>query len=207
MSSVIIPKERLTAFQRWEMASFDAQEEAVETRLASAEAALAKIHETARVSGYAEGYSTGLSDSRAAMEGQRLALSELMRGITGEMSNASHAFAANVLDLALDLAKAMLRQALAVNPERILPVVRETLASLPGVNQPALLFLHPDDADLVGRIMGAELVAAGWSVRQDGELGRGGCRIETASSEVDASNPQRWQKITRALGKESAWLA
>jgi hypothetical protein len=29
MSSVIIPKEHLTAFQRWEMASFDADEEAV----------------------------------------------------------------------------------------------------------------------------------------------------------------------------------
>jgi len=207
MSSVIIPKEHLTAFQRWEMASFDAHEEDVETRLASAEATLAKIHETARVSGYAEGYSAGLSDSRASMDGQRQAMNDLMRGITGELTNASHAFAANVLDLALDLAKAMLRQALVVNPERILPVVRETLASLPGVNQPALLFLHPDDAELVSRIMGTELTAAGWTVRNDGELGRGGCRIETASSEVDASNPQRWQKITRALGKESEWLA
>jgi flagellar assembly protein FliH len=207
MSSVIIPKEHLTAFQRWEMASFDANEEDVETRLASADEALAKIHETARVSGYAEGYSAGLSESRAAMDGQRQAMSDLMRGITDELTNASHAFASDVLDLALDLAKAMLRQALAVNPERILPVVRETLASLPGVNQPALLFLHPDDAELVSRIMGTELTTAGWSVRRDGELERGGCRIETATSEVDASNPQRWQKITRALGKDSEWQA
>ena len=54
-----------------------------------------------------------------------------------------------MLDLALDLAKAMLKTALAVRPELVLPIVAEAIHYLPALQQPALLFLHPDDALLV----------------------------------------------------------
>lgn len=201
-----IPKEHMTAFQRWEMTSFDDDAPGEMSRHTTAEEILEKIHETARVSGYAEGYSAGLADSRAATEIQKQAIDQLLYSFSSEMANTSHTLAQNVLDLTLDLTKAMLRQALAVNLERVLPVIREALASLPGTTLPAQLFLNPADADLVNRIMQAELADANWHVRCDASLDRGGCRIETDICEVDASNAQRWKKIAQALGNASDWL-
>jgi hypothetical protein len=32
---------------------------------------------------------------------------------------------------------------------------------------------------------------------------RGGCRIETASNQIDAATSDRWQRIAASLGKES----
>jgi flagellar assembly protein FliH len=94
-----------------------------------------------------------------------------------------------------------------VQPERVLPVVSEAIGYLPTLQQPALLFLHPDDAQLVRERMGAELSAAGWRVLDEAAMERGGCRVETASNQIDASASARWLRIAQALGRESEWLA
>jgi flagellar assembly protein FliH len=78
---------------------------------------------------------------------------------------------------------------------------------LPSLQQPALLFLHPADVLLVNTLMGDQLSKAGWRVVEDGQMARGGCRVETASNQIDASAPSRWQRIAAALGKTSDWLA
>ena len=54
--------------------------------------------------------------------------------------------------------------------------------------------------------MDDELQKAGWRVADDAQLERGGCRIETASNQIDAATGSRWQRIAAALGKESEWL-
>ncbi|MGH8429807.1 MAG: FliH/SctL family protein, partial [Solimonas sp.] len=48
---------------------------------------------------------------------------------------------------------------------------------------------------------------SGWCVVEDAQMERGGCRVETATNQIDASVATRWQRIAAALGKESDWLA
>jgi flagellar assembly protein FliH len=123
-----------------------------------------------------------------------------------EVAQANDVIADDMLDLALDLAKAMLKTALAVRPELVLPIVGEAIRYLPSLQQPALLFLHPDDAALVKDHMQDELNKAGWRVAEDAHMERGGCRVETASNQIDASTSTRWQRIAAALGKDLDWL-
>ena len=114
--------------------------------------------------------------------------------------------AQDMLELSLDLAKAMLKTALAARPELVLPIVSEAIRYLPTVQQPTLT-LNPDDAQLVRKHVGDELAKADWRVSEDPHLERGGCRIDTASNQIDASATSRWQRLANALGKESDWLA
>ena len=101
----------------------------------------------------------------------------------------------------------MLRHALAVKPELILPVVREAIGYLPVLQQPALLILHPQDAEIVRGAIGEELDKGGWRVIEDVHVGRGGCKIDTASNQIDASAASRWQRLANALGKNDVeWL-
>jgi len=74
------------------------------------------------------------------------------------------------------------------------------------VQQPALLVLNPEDVEIVRSHMKEELEKAGWRIAEDMHMERGGCRVETASNQVDASSPIRWQRIADAFGKHSDWL-
>lgn len=215
MSSTRIPKEQLSAYQRWEMASFG-DERPGQQQAAAEEAAkqnaelLAKQREEARLQGYAEGFEqgrlAGLEAGRveAAREAEQLA--QVAAAFGSEVGRANELIADDMLNLALDLSKAMLKTALKVRPELVLPVVSEAIRYLPSVQQPALLALHPQDAELVRNYIADELATSGWRVTEDSNMERGGCRIETASNQIDASMQVRWQRIAEALGNKTDWL-
>ena len=40
----------------------------------------------------------------------------------------------------------------------------------------------------------------------DAAIERGGCRVQTRFGETDATLQTRWAELTRALGRDTAWL-
>ena len=172
---------------------------------------LAAIREEARQAGYDDGHAAGHADALAAGKIATAAELEQVRALAATFSNALHdadqLIASDVLDLALQLAKGMLKTALQVKPELVLPVVRDAIEYLPVLQQPALLVLHPDDAAVVRAGIGEELDKGGWRVVEDPQVGRGGCKVDTASNQIDATAAGRWQRLSHALGKDVDWLA
>jgi flagellar assembly protein FliH len=213
MSSNVIPKEHLTAYQRWELASFGDARSTPQSAAAAAQQAaeqLAQQREEARQQGYDEGFNQGHAAGLDA--GRAEALREVMRirqvadALDAELVRVNETVADDMLNLSLDLAKAMLKTALRVRPELVLPIVSEAIRYLPSVQQPALLVLHPQDAAIVRNHIKDELDKTGWRIAEDMQIERGGCRVETASNQIDASLPVRWQRIADALGKQTDWL-
>jgi flagellar assembly protein FliH len=211
MSNVISSADQ-TACRPWEIASFEGDPHAARqarhagVNLPTIEQ-ISAIQEQARQEGYqaghAEGYAQG--QQKAALETARLR--KLADGFSAEVSQADERISQQVLDLSIDLARAILKTALAVRPELVIPIVKEAVRYLPAMQQPALLFLNPDDAVLVKDRIGDELDKLGWQVADDAHLVRGGCRVETANNQIDASLPTRWQRLAASLSKESDWLA
>ena len=171
---------------------------------------IAKGYEDGIAKGYedglAKGYEEGLIKARAQAEEERQQIKQIAQQFGEEVANANELIAADVLLLAFDVAKAMLKTALPAKPELILPIVKEAVGYLPTVQQPALLVLHPVDAALVSGQMGAELTAAGWRIIENSQLERGGCRVETASNQIDATISTRWQRIADALAVDPSWM-
>jgi len=217
MSDATIPKEQQTAYQRWEMNSFG--DNRASTRNAAGNAAsnkltieqTAQLREEARAKGYAdglaEGRAAGLAQGRAEAAGEITSLQTLAESFSQEIVRADEVISQDLMGLALDIAKAMLKTSLSVHPELVLPIVSEAIHYLPSLQQPAILFLNPTDVAIVKDHMSDELNKAGWRIAEDMHLQRGGCRIETATNQIDASTQTRWQRIAEALGKESDWLA
>ena len=171
---------------------------------------LKTAREAARLQGYADGLAAGraagLEEGRTKAAAELIQLQQIAGSFGAEVAQAHELIAVDLLDLSLDLAKAMLKTALTVRPELVIPIVGAAIRYLPTLQQPALLFLHPADAILVKEHMGDELEKAGWRVAEENHMERGGCRVETASNQVDASTATRWERIAAALGKESEWL-
>lgn len=206
MSSVIIPKEKLTAYQRWEMASFDQDEAAPNGVAKQSDVEMLNIHEAARSTGYAEGYAAGLEAARATMDKQKQALQQMADNLRTEIGRFSQATADEVVKLTLDVAKAMLRQALTVRPELLLPVVQDALGRLPALVHPIQLAVNGEDARLLKEAFADEINSLGLKLRVDNTLTRGGCKIETHASQVDATVESRWKRIALALDQTGDWL-
>lgn len=216
MSRHLIPKEQLSAYQRWEMASFG-DEKPVQLQDLPAQIALptaeqiSAIHETTRLQGYAdglkEGHAAGLAQGHSAAAAERDILLKIAEAFKEQVTRADELIAKDLMDLALDLSKAMLKNALKIRPELVLPIVSEAIHYLPNLVQPALLFLNPKDASLIREHLGAALDDAGWRVKEEPAMERGGCRIETGSNQIDATTQSRWHRIAGALDSQADWLA
>jgi flagellar assembly protein FliH len=164
-------------------------------------------HAEGRAEGHAEGFAAG------SAEGEQAAMQELeqLRTVAASFGNAvaqaDETIAKDVLDLALRLARGMVRTGLDVRPELIMSVVRDAINQLPILQQPALLMLNPQDAELVRHGMAEELATGGWRIVENGSIARGGCRVETASNQIDAQVEARWQRLTHALAANVDWLS
>ena len=227
-----MPKEMQTAYQRWEMASFGderpsaraarnapqapapLQEAAPQLMLPTVEelenlreAARSEGYAAGREAGYADGQSAGAAQANAEAQEERAQLRALAATFSGAVAAADETIAADVLDLALHLARSMVCTTLTVRPELIIPIVREAIDYLPILQQPAILALNPDDIEIVRTALSDELNKGGWRVVADPQVGRGGCKVDTASNQIDAQASTRWARLAHALGKNVEWLA
>lgn len=209
----------LTAWERWELASFDAgqpEKPAVQTAAAQPDLSGVKlptaeeveqIHQQAHDEGFRkgkeDGYEAGFKEgqAKALAEAQRFTqvAAKLERGL-GELEAT---VADDLLALATEIAREVIRQEIAARPETLLAVVREALSQLP--HQHAAIYLHPDDASLLRSYMGDQLTHAGHRIHEDFKLARGDCILEAGGTQVDASVAMRWRRVLEGLGMAAAW--
>jgi flagellar assembly protein FliH len=162
-------------------------------------------HDEGFQAGHDEGFQAGYAEGMKKAEQETAQLAGLMTSLETSLRNADQELSQEVLNLALEVARQMLHQALTVQPELILGVIREAIGTLPHYSQNAHLVLCPADAELVRRQMGDQLGHLGWKITEDTRLERGSCRVETAQSQIDASLEMRWKRIVSALGSDSSW--
>ncbi len=202
MSSTAIPKEQLTAYQRWELNSFDAPKKSDKAVILPTAAQLERLHQQAHEEGYAAGMREG--SERAAADALRLR--QIVAALAEESRRLDQSVADELLALGMAISRQVLRQALALRPELILAVVNEVLGQLPLAHQRAHLILHPEDATLVRQSLGERLKQSGWEIIENAEISRGGCRLEAAECEIDATLEHRWQRVVDAIGNGHAWI-
>lgn len=159
-----------------------------------------------RDEGYQAGYPVGYGEGRekSLAEWERIKL--LKAALDEALEQFDQHLSEDMLDLALALASHVMRNALKFRPEAVLPVIREALASLPQPVQHPQMALHPEDAALVRTLMEEELSHAHCRIVEDSLVARGGCRIKTDASEVDATLQERWARALVALGRDDKWL-
>jgi flagellar assembly protein FliH len=161
------------------------------------------LREAARAQGHAE----GLAEGREQAAGELARLRELVGSLGEAVEGLQQSLAAEVMELAVAVARQVLREAVAVEPAVVLPVIREAVASLPHGHPALRLRVHPEVAQRVEVALRASPLTSGdWQVVADVAIEPGGCRIETASGEIDATLPARWRAVVAALGSEARWV-
>lgn len=223
-----IPGEEIAEAVQWqfgdigdgqsEAALLPAQDEAQETVQEQEDASdlqerLQQVHDAA----FAEGLRQG--QMQAAREGQQRLddyvsgqgrqageqLAAVVRSLEESYAGLQQHMADELLQLACDIARQVVRQELQSGPRALLPVVREALATFVQDSRPSTVRLNPADWKLLESALREEFGGARVQWQPDSAVQPGGCMVECAGAVVDGSLDTRWRRAIAALGLVSAW--
>jgi flagellar assembly protein FliH len=216
MVDLAIPKEQQSAYERWEMSSFsNGNPNASVNRAKKKEApshneSVAQIFEGVRKDAYAkgmqEGFAVGMAKAKEHAKVDKQRFLDLMDAFSLALEGSDELIADDVLSLALDIAKSMMKAKLNIDPSVILPVVMDAIHYLPYVQKPARILVNHDDAKILHDYLGEEISSQHWQIQVDDNVERGGCLVETGANQIDATNEVRWKRITEALAQNNDWL-
>jgi len=203
---------KLTAWERWELASLHGEASVPTAGQATAmpahddpERLRRAAHDEGFREGTAAGHAAGYAAGEAAVQAEARRLAAAAARLDTALDTLEAQIAEDVLALTVELARGVIRQEIAARPEILLAVVRQALAQLP--HQHAAIYLHPDDASLLRSFQGDQLAHAGHRIHEDARLQRGDCVLEAGGSQVDGSLATRWRRVLENLGIEAAWQA
>jgi len=209
-SSKLITSESLTAFERWELpavggarsGSEDLSVDAVRG-LVSAQK-LEEIRKAAAREGFEQGRREGFQAGQHEVQNRVQRLSQVLTALAEPLREVDAQVEEELVALAVAIARQLIRRELKLDPTEIVAVVREALAVLPSHARNIQLVLHPEDAALV-----REKLAVGegderrWRIVEEPTLTRGGCKVATDHSRIDATVEKRLAAaIARVLGGE-----
>jgi len=88
--------------------------------------------------------------------------------------------------LTLTIAKHLVRRELKMDPTQVIGIIRHTVSLLPLSARKIKIHLHPDDAAIVREKLARATGEQEWQLAEDPLMARGGCRLTSENSSVDA---------------------
>ncbi len=167
------------------------------------ENALNNIREKAYQEGFNKGQQAGVASGQQQSEQALQSLSSILDALATPLKYVDEKLEEELVNLTVSIAKQIVRRELKTDPAQIVAVVKESLSFLPSSAENVRVYLNPEDAELVRKIMPVNAGERKWDVFDDPVLNRGSCKVETDSTVVDASFESRIASIAAAiLGSE-----
>jgi len=180
-----------TAFQRWEL-----------PHLLTANQ-MEQVQKQAYEEGFARGQADGLTAAGTQTAARLAQLLAIMNSLAAPLKELDDRAELELVTLAMNAARLIVRRELKTDPAQVLAAVREAMAALPAAARNVRLHLHPEDAVLVREHMKLNEEDHAWKVVEDPALARGGCKVLTDTSQIDASLEARLTAIlATVLGGE-----
>ncbi len=104
-----------------------------------------------------------------------------------------------LVTLAFTVARQLVRRELKADPTQVIAVVRDTVALLPLAARNVRVHLHPEDAALLREKLATPSADRAWTLVEDPVQSRGGCRVTTENSQIDARLETRLGAALSAL--------
>ncbi len=164
---------------------------------------LERIEAQAREEGYARGLEEGRKAGIARYEPQiKTSLQQfeaIMSTLAVPLVQLDDQVEQELLSLVLIIARHLVRRELSTDPGQVVAAIREALNALPIAARNVRLQLHPEDAALVRELLAESEGERAWRILEDPVISRGGCRVLTDVSLIDATVEKRLTAIAAEL--------
>lgn len=220
--SRFIPGEEINAVSQWNFASVDTAALLLTEQVKAREQELERAeHESIRQAGHTQGYTEGFAQGQAhaMLEAQRQIteftenqgreaaqrFASLIEVANQQLKEVEQMAAQGVLAIASEMARQILRHEISVNPNVLLPILREALGALFVESKSTLVRLNPLDLEVLQETLKTEFANLPLTLLADSEVSRGGCLLESAGTVVDGSLETRWKNAMASLGLTDPW--
>jgi len=164
---------------------------------------LESIQQQAYDEGFALGQKEGFEQKKTELEMQSASLRSLIEMLSDPLKDIDDDVVNQLAQLSMTVAKQVVRRELHTEEGEIVGIVREAMTALPASTRKIILNINPDDAELVRHAFSlndeTESEELRWKLIEDPMLTRGGCKISSENSTIDATVESRLNRIINTL--------
>lgn len=210
-SDTVTPEE-LAKYQRWQAPRVVSVEDVkakpdafltIEDIEALQKQAQQEGYQTGFKQGHTAGYKAGTEAGQHDVNQQLTYLSQILSTLNSPLEHLDSEMEQSLVALVTTVARQVIRREIKTDPEHVIGAVRAALEVLPVNDRKIKINLHPQDIELVKKGLSLDDDEGHWRWIEDPTLSRGGCRIETANTLIDASVEARLESvINKLLGGE-----
>jgi len=156
---------------------------------------LEEIQEQARQEGFRQGLQEGREKGREELLCHVRHLEQIIKTLDKPLAELDDNVEQQLVQLAMLVARQLVRRELKTDPQQVVGVVRDALAVLPVAARDVQLALHPEDAGIVREALSLQEGEQAIRIVEDPVQSRGGCQVVTRTSQVDATVEARLNSV------------
>jgi flagellar assembly protein FliH len=149
--------------------------------------------------GFVEGSKKGYDENVHLIEVRTTQLVSLLEAFATPFKHLDESVEHALADLSVKIAKQILHREIELDSGQVTAAVKAAVAALPIASQNVKLYLNPEDADLVSFNLGLGESQSAWTIIEDASITRGGCKVETEISHVDATVENRLNAVLESM--------
>ncbi len=205
-ADLISDEEIDTAYQRWQVPQMVAVNDVDDPALLTLEG-IEALQKQAELEGYKAGFEKGEKAGHQAGQqqiSQQLAsLQKLLSSLNEPIQELDQDLENDLISLVMTMTRQLVRRELKTQPDHVIGAMRAALSVLPVNDRKLKVFLNPQDVELVKTGLAMDHDDSRWQWIEDPLLTRGGVRLETADTTIDATVEARLSSvINKLLGEE-----
>ncbi len=153
--------------------------------------------------GFARGLADGMASSQSELNQRLTCLDQALSFLSTPMEAIDEHVEQELVNLAIEVARQIIRREIKLDSGHVVAVVREAIASLPITTEPRRIHLNPIDASCVKEALLLSEADHSCSIIEDPVISSGGCRIVSGPSQIDATIEKQVATISaRIFGGE-----
>ena len=133
------------------------------------------------------GYEEGFKQAQQALDEYQQTFEALFSSLDDALQMVDEDIIRNITQLAVSISKQIIRRELQINSEQVVSVVREAIKLLPLEKGRLIIHLNPNDISVVQKVFNQDDSEHSYSLVEDPSIQRGGCKLSTNDSVIDAS--------------------
>jgi flagellar assembly protein FliH len=148
-----------------------------------------------------EGYQEGLKLAATQAMATQKRLKKLIDFFEHPLKSLNEEVEQQLSLVVVTLAQQLVRRELKIEPDEIIGLIRDSVELLPSNARGIRIFLHPEDASLVRNALSIEAdnEEPSWKLIEDLMITRGGCKIKSESSSINATLENRLAALAASV--------
>ena len=201
-SSKVISKGANEKYVSWQAPHVNDESSPLHRRFMTAEE-IEKIQQQAWDEGYQAGFDKGLADGQVEIQKRCQQLESILNFLGQPLEDIDEQVNQQLFQLAMSVAGHIIRREIRADPGQVIAVVRAAMNALPVAERDVKVYLHPEDVALVREALSISedeiTETRPWRIIEDPVLTRGGCRVRSENSTIDATVETRLNRVIATL--------